>query len=291
MNLIKGINIQSDLKDIYSNIEINTGVVHHGLQKAKRVKYENHDFIPSYESDAFVAKRDWRELKRDEKELLQNDEKRYYNTIVLGELPNIIKEEFNHFDFHSSKCRKDVFNKFFNNPEKTKSLSSKIEIFISQVLHDRDHYFHCVNVNLPNLELVACNTTKLQKGFRQEDIKYMGLHNDITQEMSIQTAHKFGNRISMNIGKDSRYLLFINLTMLQVYDMLKKKKEIDITKVNITNISNYFFKYYPNYPVIRIKIKPYHYYVAPTDNCFHDGSTLNSKNLDINIVYFGYLLP
>lgn len=69
--------------------------------------------------------------------------------------------------------------------------------------------------------------------------------------------------------------------------MIKEKINVDKIKIEIHNIAKYFFSLYPNYPVIRIAQEPYQYYIAPTDNCFHDGSTLGNKRLDITMVYFG----
>jgi hypothetical protein len=106
--------------------------------------------------------------------------------------------------------------------------------------------------------------------------------------MTIQTAHEFGNRISLNLGKDSRYFLFVNLHMIEVYKMIGERlSPEEFANVDISNVSAYFFKYYPDYPVIRVEQKPYQYYIAATDNCFHDGSTLGNKHLDITMIYFG----
>jgi hypothetical protein len=72
-----------------------------------------------------------------------------------------------------------------------------------------------------------------------------------------------------------------------VINMLRKKIDVVKEGVNFANVRTHFFKHYPDYPVIRIRQKPYQYYIAPTYNCFHDGSTLGSTELDITIIYFG----
>jgi hypothetical protein len=69
---------------------------------------------------------------------------------------------------------------------------------------------------------------------------------------------------------------------------LKKKIDIKAHNINIGNISRYFFSHFPDYPVLRVQQKPYQYYIAPTDNCFHDGSTLGNSELDITLIYFGF---
>ena len=72
--------------------------------------------------------------------------------------------------------------------------------------------------------------------------------------------------------------------------MLRNNINANKANINIANISKYFFKFFPNYPVIKVTLKPYEYYIAPTDNCFHDGSTLGNSNLDISIIYSGWFL-
>ncbi|WP_445721844.1 hypothetical protein [Flavobacterium sp.] len=49
-----------------------------------------------------------------------------------------------------------------------------------------------------------------------------------------------------------------------------------------------FFKYYPDYPVFKLKIKPFQYYIAPTDNYIHEGTTSRKNEIDISITYLGY---
>jgi hypothetical protein len=75
--------------------------------------------------------------------------------------------------------------------------------------------------------------------------------------------------------------------MIQAFNMLKKKVSLNENDINIANIPQIFFKYFSDYPVLKIDLKPYQYYIAPTDNCFHDGSTLGNVNLDICLIYFG----
>lgn len=144
--------------------------------------------------------------------------------------------------------------------------------------------------NFANSEIVSLDKRKLPDGYTIHDIRFIGVHKDSSKDMTLHTAHKYGNRIAFNLGKESRYLLIINLSMLQVYDMIKKKIDIRENEVNNKNITAYFLKLFPDYPVLRIEHKPYHYYIAPTDNCFHDGSTMGSTSLDILMTYLGKFL-
>lgn len=286
MKLKKGISIYNQLPEGYDAVTINSGTVIHTEQPAPMVNYNGYKYRPVYEDDAYVVKRDWRGLASTEIKYLQaNGHRNDYNTVYLGELPEQLKNDFRRLDLATATSRDEVMEKLKQNAEATKKLNASITSFLQPISGNKPFHFHCLGINFPNIEMVACNTTGLPENHHPKDVQYMGLHNDGTAKMTIHTAHKFGNRISINLGKEPRSFLFVNLSMIQALNMLKKK--MDIKKVHIGNIPQMFFKHFPGYPVIRVQQKPYQYYIAATDNCFHDGSTLGTSTLDICFVYFG----
>lgn len=286
MKLKRGISIYNQLPEGYDAVTINSGTVFHTEQPAPMVNYNGYKYRPVYEDDAYVVKRDWRGLAAGEIKYLQaNGHRNDYNTVYLGELPEELKNDFRRLDLVTATSRDEVLEKLKQNAEATKKLNASITSFLQPISDNKPFHFHCLGINFPNIEMVACNTTGLPETYHPKDVQYMGLHNDGTAKMTIHTAHKFGNRISINLGKETRSFLFVNLSMIQALNMLKKKT--DIKKVHIGNIPQMFFKHFPDYPVIRVQQKPYQYYIAATDNCFHDGSTLGTSTLDICFVYFG----
>ncbi|HET6256479.1 MAG TPA: hypothetical protein VFE32_20560 [Puia sp.] len=289
MELKSGIAVHNQLPEGYESVRINSGVVFHSDQVADNVNYQGLSYRPQYEDAAYVARRDWRRLTAGEiRALRANGKRNDFNTVYAGDIPDTLKEAFSQMGLAESASRDEVFSKFQGSAEKTRSLSGEIGRFLEPMADGREFKFHCIGINFPNIEMVGCNTTKLPAGFKPPEVKYMGMHNDGTAKMTVRTAHRFGNRISINLGKDARSFLFVNLSMIQVLNMLKREAGIEEKDINIGNISGLFFRHFPGYPVIRIIQKPYQYYIAPTDNCFHDGSTLGNTELDITIVYFGF---
>lgn len=286
MKLRKGISIYNQLPEGFDAVTINSGTVFHTEQPAPVVEYNGYKYRPKYEPEAYVVKRDWRNLDGSEIKLLQaNGHRNEYNTVYLGEIPGNLRKDFEQLGLSGSSTREEVMEKLKQNAEATKKLNASITAFLQPLSGNRPFHFHCLGINFPNIEMVACNTTGLPEKYHPKEVQYMGMHNDGTAKMTIHTAHKFGNRISINLGKEPRSFLFVNVSMIQALNMLKTKT--DISKVNISNIPQIFFKHYPDYPVIRVQQKPYQYYIAATDNCFHDGSTLGTRSLDICFVYFG----
>lgn len=288
MKIKKGIMLHHQSSEDYELIKINSGVTHYTKQDTGKVIYEDLSFLPSYEEDAFTPKKNWRVLSAQEIKTLKSTDKRSdSNTIYIGDIPENLRNSFQKLNLAQCKNRNDVFAKFKANPEATLEINQATEEFLKSKADGKPFRFHYLGTNLPNLEVVACDTTVLPADHTEEDKKYMGIHNDGTKFVSPHALYKSGNRLTINLGKETRSFLFINLTMTQALNMLKQKIDTKKHPVDIINISKYFFEHFPDYPVIKIDQKPYQYYIAPTDNCFHDGSTLGMKGLDIIIVYFG----
>lgn len=288
MKLRKGIGIHNLLEDGYDSIFINSGTLPYTEQLLEKVRYQDFNFTPLFEKDAFLPKKDWRRLNTEEVKKIRSDiNRKDYNTIAIGDISETLRQIFQNLELGDSINREEVMMKLRDKPEIVKVLNEEMQQFLLTISDGKPFHFHCVTANLPNLEMVACDISKLPPNFTVPDKKYIGMHNDGTQFMTLHTTHKFGNRIMISLGKESRIFYFVNLTMIQVVNMLKQKIDVHTHNLNIRNVSRLFFEYYPNYPVIKIIQKPYQYYIAPTDNCFHDGSTLGNTSLDISMVYFG----
>ncbi len=288
MELKKGIMLFNECDDTYGNISINSGVVPYAELEIPRVEYGNYSFVPSFEREAFLPKKTWRPLAGKEINALKPTDKRTdTNTIYTGNIPGNLKAMFERLELWKCANRTEIFEKFKSDPELTTEVNKVMESFLVSKADGKPHRIHYLGTNLPNLETVACDTTVMPKGYQEEDKKYMGIHNDGTYYIPFRSINKSGNRLTINLGKETRYFLFVNLTMSQAFNMLKQKVDTKKYNIDVINISKYFFNYFPDYPVLRIEHKPYQYYIAPTDNCFHDGCTLGSKELDIVLVYFG----
>ncbi|PTX61086.1 hypothetical protein C8N46_105242 [Kordia periserrulae] len=289
MEMKRQITVYNTLPEGLDALKISSGTVHHSKQKAAAVDYLGEKYTPKFTPQAYVSKKDWRPLNEDEIACLTPPENRdYLNTIYLGVIPDELRECFETLQLDESLHRRDMFFRLEKDPEAVKKATALMNDFLLPMSNNEPFHYHCMGVNNPNLELVAANTVMLPQDHVASDRVLIGLHNDGLQEMTIETAHSFENRISINLGKDSRYFLFVNLYLTEAYKMLKECMSPDeFELVNISNIPKYFFKYFPDYPVIRVEQKPYQYYIAATFNCFHDGSTLGSTHLDVTMVYFG----
>jgi hypothetical protein len=289
MDIKKGIMLHNDGSTGDDDILINSGVLPHTEVAIPRVTYNNYSFTPSFETDAFIPKRNWRPLQTKETRLLHPSGKRTdTNTVYIGNIPDHLRRLFESLKLNECRNREEVFTRFRNEAAITTEINTAITEFLQPKSEGKPFHFHYLGTNLPNLEVTASDTTRMPKGFQEEDKKYMGIHNDGTKYVALNQLYKSGNRFTINLGKEARSFLFVNLTLHQAFNMVKQKIDVKKHRIDIINIGRYFFSCFPDYPVIKVTQKPYQYYIAPTDNCLHDGSTFGTKELDIILVYFGF---
>jgi hypothetical protein len=122
--------------------------------------------------------------------------------------------------------------------------------------------------------------------------KRVGLHADHWDGLPLRHRHRARNRICLNLGREPRYLLFINLPMMDLFHAAGLRDPEDIyADFRGLRLGERFSQLRPEYPVIRLRIDPGEAYVLPTDNLIHDGSTEGSRYTDITLTYLGQFVP
>lgn len=274
MNLKKGLVVHCNGLDISSQLLINSGVV--------LADHYNQGVVISEDDMAYVPKQDWRKLTATELKIISpSGEKLSRNNFIgLGNLPSHIKSLFEQLELNKCTELKEVVPKFEANKHLTMEVSASMNEFLETFSPTKDFRFHVISRGFPNVETIT------RRSINGKVIR-TGLHMDYSRSFSIHTAHKSNNRISVNLSNEPRSLIFINLSLIQMLNMLRNIAELKDIKIDPINLPRLFFSYYPNYPVIRVIQKPYQYYIAPTDNFLHDGSTLGNQHIDITLVYIG----
>ncbi|MBB6369518.1 hypothetical protein [Chryseobacterium shigense] len=271
MNLKKGMYLVGDsCSNLREQLKINSGVI------AEKVINTGIDYF----DNAYLPNHEWRDMADTEYKILSGPgQHKMFNTLGLGEIPDELKTLFKKIKLEECKTLFDVQPKFQENEELTLQLNNGLNKFLNQKSDAQKYHFHRITRSLPGMHTTTFHL------HNKEHIKYTGLHIDQSTKFTPNTAYKSDNRISINISEESRYLYFVNLTLKQIYNDVKKHyQDLSVTSDNIVEL---FFSLYPDYPIIRIEVKPYQYYIAPTDNFIHDGSTLGNKKFDITMVFVG----
>ena len=129
----------------------------------------------------------------------------------------------------------------------------------------------------PGLESVAFDPTCGER---------VGLHFDNYDRAPFETRHLARNRLVVNVGETERHLVFVNLPMMKLRDVLGVPEG-----ASVGNWSAYLLRELverrPDYPVVRMRIDPGEAYIAPTDHMIHDASTALSRGPDLSLHFIG----
>lgn len=247
-----------------------------GTEPMKINSYEKY-----YKNHIRKAKKPWRELLENELEslILNTFNCDYKSNIGIIKIPESIQELFDSIKVKEVKSYDDLneikSNNTINYLQAVDSLNEYFEnyLFSNQKIHKIG--FH---IGMSDKEAAT----------RNKNGTYTGFHVDYWDELKLSVIEKATNRICVNLGKNDRYFLFINLTLKQIYSKINVKDKKSFIKYDNQELLKAFFTLFPNYPVIKMKIKPYEGYIAPTENMIHDGSTEGNYSTDITLTTRGY---
>lgn len=238
---------------------------------------ESDNYLP----ESYVPKEDFRKINDNELTLLEGKNKvgSFAENLAILRMPNSFQVIVDKLNIDEATSQSALHSIIGTKKDLAKQLNSELNDFFEPYLTSIKHKKVFGIFWLP---------TNIRTVGRQESTKkHMGLHLDSGTTLPIQEYHHAPNRVCINIGKSTRYLLMINKTAKQLLTMIGEKMETTSIK-NQEDIMKAFFKYYPDYPVIKIALSPFEAYIAPTDNVIHDGTTVGMTSPDITIVLFGF---
>lgn len=276
--LTRGIRIQyPERENIAERLSINDGI-----QSANHVRVPTDSF--EYLPDRFIPKKSWRQLTGSDLPTLlysitENEKTQLADTVSLCRLPEDVIEEFKTIGIEKVKSIEHLQILMNSKRNEFQKLNYFLQEFLQSILLPGGRFeFQGIRVGKNNL-ITTAHTDKL---------KLVGMHIDNASGRDPLEFQPDKRRLCINLGLEYRYFLFVNKTIHQIIDMVSKYKDIDSqTYSNSHSLSDDFFKYYPDYPIIRVRQRPYDVYVAPTDSLIHDGSTEGSKSPDIDMTFLG----
>lgn len=99
----------------------------------------------------------------------------------------------------------------------------------------------------------------------------IGLHFDRWDGLSVDELEFGSNRVSINLGPSDRYFIYLNRTASDMADILDRANMP--CRRDVHAIGPAFVSAFPDYPVVRLRLRPGEAYIAPTENILHDGSS------------------
>ncbi|QFG24616.1 hypothetical protein [Actinomadura sp. WMMB 499] len=118
--------------------------------------------------------------------------------------------------------------------------------------------------------------------FNYDEGVYMGLHIDNQQALPLDERDRSFLLASVNIGFRERYLQFVNLRVRDLMAMVEKSgREVPKTA---RALKNAFFDACPDYPVLRVTLRPGQAYLVNTQDVLHDGATNDQGMPDVSLL-------
>jgi hypothetical protein len=120
---------------------------------------------------------------------------------------------------------------------------------------------------------------------------YVGLHVDDWYHLPFGFRAEAPSRLCANFGWSDRFFLFLNLSVDSLFKgeigefadwSNEQKKSKSLFLRGPTSLGRGFLHAYPDYPILRLRVRPGEAYVAPTENIVHDGGWHSSAAVDVS---------
>lgn len=271
--------LESGIKFHFENKESSRIFINGGVECAD-AEFDIYKY-KRYSPVAYRPIDNWRLPTKEENDILLSttDQMAYADNLAIKKLPDELVELFAQFDFSKCKDKFEVTEVFKGRLDTSKEINIRLNQLIGGHSPNKAFSFFRIVVNRPGIQTLS---------YKPDGKEYIGLHIDTSTGLDLHELDSSRNRISINIGKEARSISIINLRLSQVAELLVKEAGFAIEEINLDNIAYLFFKHFPEYPVVKLLQYPYEYYIAPTDNILHDGSTLGMKTQDVTLIYLGH---
>lgn len=235
-----------------------------------------------YTESAYIPQNNWRLLTGEERDLLISSESvPFSRSVLFGRVSEDIVELLSKLNLRGLDNYRSVLQAFADNPIVVNEIQKRIIFLLAAYAEELSNVmFHKIVFNPPRILTLTYYIT-------DEHLNFVGLHIDRSTVFSFDSVEKSANRFCLNITEEPRIVYLVNLSLNQIRDLIFSHKDYNFTEVTIDNAGKLFFELYPDYPVIKVIQKPFEYYIMPTDNVLHDGSTISRETHDINLVYLG----
>lgn len=143
----------------------------------------------------------------------------------------------------------------------------------------------------------AAGPTQTIEGPRQAKL---GLHVDSWDRMPLGRRPIARNRLAVNLGRQPRHLLFVDLPIAAIAQVLAEAERASLplwkrwrdrrpspAGMPVPAMPRAFLALCPDYPVIRMTLAPGEGYIAPTENMIHDGCCAADGAMDVHLTLLG----
>jgi hypothetical protein len=137
------------------------------------------------------------------------------------------------------------------------------------------------NTNPPGLVTTTVDT---------RNNKFIGMHVDNWDAAPLAQRDRAINRVSMNIGRQPRFFLFLPLSIMEIASVMHGASRSGAEpSADHTALGRRFMERFPDFPIVRYRLMPSDAYIAPTENLVHDGSSAGQDETDEHFTILGHI--
>lgn len=237
-----------------------------------------------YNDLAVMPSKPWRKPSIEETETLFTKDRPntdvYSDYVGVTKLPESLIEELQTLGIEQLQSKEAVLA-YYKTPNYAKSFSLLDRYITSYSAVNQEISYYNYFVDHPNLDVVTINYNK----------ERIGLHIDNRDQLSVYDAEKGTNIFLINLSKEDRYFLFVNQSASKIIDWIEKKNNRKMSQdYTVEYINKDFSDNFPDYSVVKLKIKPFEAYISPAENIIHDGSTEGSTLPGLKFMAGGYFI-
>ncbi len=260
--LVEGVKFWSYHKDISDVLELSKGIA---TTREKRACYNDSIFIPQ---------KPWRKPYNKEIAVLTSN----YDFDDISKMVGVISFKNEALAIKLGKLKYEAV------ANRTKS--EEFRELAKQLLFTKAFTEKCESMN----NIIVAGLAFHRKGLNtvtknKRTNKYVGLHLDSWDNLPLFRRKESPNRICINLSDESRYFLFLNIPVENMLKYFNKK----LVKQTVPDfICNEFMSVWPDYPIIKVEIKPFEAYIAPTECVVHDATTETMNTDSFSFTFRGF---
>lgn len=220
--------------------------------------------------NTYVPKGNWQ--KSDDLDYGLN-KSNYLLNVSVNKLSNSLIGQLKKMDFQKCNTYRDIH--FIQESSEYKNCTFSIIKHLSKFNED--------GIRMTEHKLYFSNQSLKNNTFNAREKKYLGMHLDSYEGQRLSTRSISRNRICINLGQESRFLLFYRTPIIE----MARKNLNTSDNQSINEIYRKYMSTHSDDLIYRLEVKPYEYYIAPTESIIHDGSNHPSNSPDITLVFRG----
>lgn len=238
--------------------------------RVSRGAWQIHPDETRYCQPSFVPSEYWNDLPKDEVISTNISNAKYGRSIMIFKFSEAIYNAFSEIRI-SAKVKKNTYWDIlqWRNTPHAKTAAGKLHDLAKKLCSSTDNSLQSIGVNIYDRELPTITT---DPGL----YKRLGLHTDIFDTQQGIPSPQEHSRVLFNLGEHDHWFSYIDMTIQEIESWYKEQKT-GIKYPSSHDCAMHLLHSQNDIPIYAFCVRPGEAYIAPTENCIHDGVIMDDK--------------